>query len=57
MITSATYLADAIQGELPDDLREHKSESAIRAAGRLRTEGRDYALQEGDVCHFLIGKG
>ncbi len=39
-----------------DDLDQHKSESAIRAAGRLRTEGRDYVMQEGDVCHFLVGK-
>jgi hypothetical protein len=39
-----------------DDLDNHKSEAAIRAAGRLRTEGRDYNMQEGDIVHFLIGK-
>jgi len=39
-----------------DDLDELHSESAIRAAGRLRTEGREYVMQEGDVVHFLIGK-
>lgn len=38
------------------DLEQHGSEAAIRAAGRLRTEGRDYAMQESDVAHFLIGK-
>ncbi len=38
-----------------DDLDEFGSEAAIKAAGRMRTEGRDYALAEGDVCHFLIG--
>ncbi len=38
------------------DLIEFESEAAIRAAGKLRTEGRDYALQDGDICHFLIGK-
>ena len=38
------------------DLVEHESEAAIRAAGKLRTEGRDYVMQEGDVCHFLVGK-
>jgi len=38
------------------DLVEHGSETAIRAAGRLRTEGRDYAMLPNDVCHFLIGK-
>ncbi|MHC4838483.1 MAG: DUF933 domain-containing protein, partial [Planctomycetota bacterium] len=39
-----------------DDLDELGSESAIRAAGRLRTEGRDYAMREGDVAHFLVGR-
>ena len=38
------------------DLEELKSEAAIRAAGRLRTEGKDYVMQDGDVCHFLVGK-
>ena len=38
------------------DLDQHGSESAIKAAGKMRTEGRDYVLGEGDVCHFLIGK-
>ncbi len=39
-----------------DDLEEFGSEAAIRAAGRLRTEGRDYVMQEGDVAHFLVGR-
>ena len=36
------------------DLVEHGSEAAIKAAGKLRTEGRDYVMREGDVCHFLF---
>jgi GTP-binding protein YchF len=39
-----------------DDLEQHKTEAAIKAAGKLRVEGRDYVMREGDVCHFLIGK-
>ncbi|HKX45470.1 MAG TPA: redox-regulated ATPase YchF [Planctomycetota bacterium] len=39
-----------------EDLVQHHSEAAIKAAGKLRVEGRDYVLREGDVCHFLIGK-
>jgi len=39
-----------------EDLVQHKTESAIRAAGRLRTEGREYVMRPDDVCHFLIGK-
>jgi len=37
-----------------EDLVEHKSEAAIKAAGKLRVEGKDYVMQDGDVCHFLF---
>lgn len=37
-----------------DDLVEHGAEAAIRAAGKLRVEGKSYSVQEGDVCHFLF---
>jgi ribosome-binding ATPase YchF (GTP1/OBG family) len=33
----------------------HRSEAAIKAAGKLRVEGKEYVIQDGDVCHFLIG--
>ena len=39
-----------------NDLQEHETEAAIKAAGKLRVEGRDYVMQDGDVCHFLVGK-
>ncbi len=35
-----------------DDLKAHKTEVAIRAAGRLRSEGKNYVLKEGDIVHF-----
>ena len=37
-----------------DDLVQHKSEKAIKEAGKLRVEGRDYVMQDSDVCHFLF---
>jgi len=37
-----------------DDLQKHKTEAAIKAAGRLRVEGKGYVVQDGDVCHFLF---
>lgn len=37
-----------------DDLMTLRSEKAIRDAGKLRLEGKEYVLQDGDVCHFLI---
>lgn len=39
-----------------EDLEEHKKESAIRQAGKLRVEGKDYVMQDGDICHFLFNK-
>ncbi|MFG0260224.1 MAG: redox-regulated ATPase YchF [Phycisphaerales bacterium JB041] len=37
-----------------DDLDRHGSERAIREAGRMRTEGKDYVMRDADVCHFLF---
>jgi hypothetical protein len=37
-----------------DDLAEHRTEAAIKAAGKLRSEGKGYVMQDGDVCHFLF---
>lgn len=36
-----------------EDLVALKSEKAIREAGKLRVEGKEYIMQDGDVCHFL----
>ena len=37
-----------------NDLETHKTEAAIRAAGKLRVEGKAYVMQDGDICHFLF---
>jgi len=37
-----------------EDLEQHKTERDIRSAGKLRTVGRDYVMQDGDICHFLF---
>jgi len=39
-----------------EDLEQYKSEKEIRAAGRLRVEGKEYLMQDGDICHFLVNK-
>ncbi|AMV36497.1 redox-regulated ATPase YchF [Planctomyces sp. SH-PL62] len=36
------------------DLEHYKSEKEIRAAGKLRVEGKAYVMQDGDICHFLF---
>ena len=35
-----------------DDLRQYKSEAAIKAAGKYRQEGKEYVVQDGDVLFF-----
>ena len=37
-----------------DDLMEYKSEAAIKAAGRMRSEGKSYIFKDGDIAHFLF---
>jgi GTP-binding protein YchF len=37
-----------------EDLEEFQSEKAIKAAGRLRTEGKSYHIQDGDVMFVLF---
>ena len=39
-----------------EDLLAHHSEHAIKAAGKMRVEGRDYVMREGDVAHFLVSR-
>lgn len=34
------------------DLMKHKSEQAIRDAGALRLEGKEYEVKDGDIMHF-----
>ncbi len=36
------------------DLEANHSEAAIKAAGKLRIEGKEYVVQDGDIMHFLF---
>jgi GTP-binding protein YchF len=38
-----------------DDFIACRGEAGARAAGKLRIEGRDYLVQDGDVMHFRVG--
>lgn len=35
-----------------NDFNEHKSELKVKEAGRLRLEGKEYIMQDGDICYF-----
>jgi GTP-binding protein YchF len=38
-----------------DDLKNFKTEQAIKAAGKMRAEGKAYVMKDGDIVHFLTG--
>lgn len=35
-----------------EDLKKYGSEISVKEAGRLRLEGKDYIMQDGDICYF-----
>lgn len=37
-----------------EDYMSYKSESAVRAAGKMGVEGKEYVVQDGDIMHFLF---
>jgi ribosome-binding ATPase len=37
-----------------EDLEKHGSEAGIKAAGKMRSEGKEYIVQDGDIMHFLF---
>ncbi|MCT4469406.1 redox-regulated ATPase YchF [Mycoplasma sp. HS2188] len=39
-----------------DDFVTFGSENAVKAAGKIRSEGKNYIMQDGDICHFKFGK-
>ena len=39
-----------------DDLIKYKDELKVKEAGRLRIEGKDYIVKDGDICHFRFNR-
>ena len=39
-----------------DDLVKFGDELKVKEAGRLRIEGRDYLMKDGDICHFRFNR-
>lgn len=35
-----------------DDLLKYEDEAKVKEAGKLRLEGKDYLMKDGDICHF-----
>lgn len=39
-----------------DDLKEHESENAVKAAGKYKMNGREYVVKDGDILFFKAGQ-
>ena len=37
-----------------DDFVQYRTEAAVRAAGKMGIEGKEYVVQDGDIMHFLF---
>src|SRR2546427_11385611 len=37
-----------------DVLKQYKTEAAIKAAGKMRVEGKNYVMKDGDITYFLF---
>ncbi len=42
----------SIDDEIKDQKAQYRGEAGAREAGRLRLEGKEYRVREGDVLHF-----
>jgi hypothetical protein len=40
-----------------EDLERHGSRAELHNHGRIRVEGKDYVVQDGDICHILFQPG
>ena len=38
-----------------EDLREYGTESQVKAAGKLRQQGKPYEVLDGDICYWKSG--
>lgn len=39
------------------DLMELGNENAVKAAGKYRQQGRNYVVEDGDICLFKVNAG
>ncbi|OAD71408.1 hypothetical protein PHYBLDRAFT_57893 [Phycomyces blakesleeanus NRRL 1555(-)] len=39
-----------------EDLRQLKSEAAVRSAGKYLQKGKDYKMEDGDIAHFKVNE-
>jgi hypothetical protein len=37
-----------------DDLMAAGSEQKVKQVGKMQLNGKDYVIEDGDICHFLF---
>ena len=52
LLTDVAGVLDKDKKLIEDLTVEFGTEAAMKAAGRLRLEGKEYVVQDGDVMHF-----
>jgi len=38
-------------------LKEEGDEAGVKAKGKVMTKGKDYVVEDGDICYFKAGMG
>ena len=38
------------------DLEKYGDEKSVKEAGKVRLEGKEYLMQDGDICYFRFNK-
>ena len=52
-LTQKIGIQDSLeQQEVVSDYEKYKGEKEAKEAGKLRSEGKEYVMQDGDVCLF-----
>ena len=39
-----------------EDLKEHGSEAAVKAGGKVRQQGKPYVMVDGDIAYWKVGQ-
>lgn len=57
VVNSSDFEDKFVCGEIMayDDLKEYGTEAAVKAAGKLRQQGKPYEIVDGDICYWKSG--
>jgi ribosome-binding ATPase YchF (GTP1/OBG family) len=58
LTTSSDFETKFVCGEIMayEDLKEYGTEAQVKAAGKLRQQGKPYEIVDGDICYWKSGQ-